>query len=297
MALDAELGFGDGFFNSKIKAYVRNMYVYGCMKKEEFLDSNNIFQDTRNRIERMGWIGLADGEEKTGRRWTVNTSAQRGGEIKTGIQRLDIETGDSRLLSRNPLHICYRYYGSKGGDALFFLMVILGAALTREKNDAGFESPGREKVQYQPGCFLRGMTEEDVLALAVPGQQSALTDEEQQAQSRKGKNKQAQNERRRINEKLSRDFKLTGLMRFRNLGGSNLLELSDHTLRNLLDSLTAGPQNPSAGLDTAFLSAVSFFAQTGPFSSIGGIILDRLAPEERKKAARHFRAAKQKVGV
>ena len=134
--LITEYGLGDGFFNSRIKSYYRNMYVYGCLTESDLFDSNSIYKDSHARMERIGWLGLIDWDDETKNkhRWRLSESREK-------TKRLD--TDDSRMLSRNPTHIFYRFFRATGPDALFFLTVLLNAVCIREDNDNGVESPGR----------------------------------------------------------------------------------------------------------------------------------------------------------
>ena len=238
-----ELSVGSNFFNEKFKDYLRNYYVYGYIPQADFPGSKRTYHDDALRFEHIGMLPLT--ENGPDPRWRM--------EGKTSCMHMVTE--DSRLLSRNPVHVFYTLCQTEETDALFFLSVLLKAARCRE--DYG------------------EMLIEDAMECTDPGwaeQWRALCARGSSQEKKQFRDKTQAVTRRRMQE----EFGSTGLLQVQQRGNNNLWTLPELTLDALLESIPREEQQN-------FLTGLDFFMKLGPFGEIGEMLLSRLPGERRQE--------------
>ena len=71
-----DLSISNTFFNEKFRDYIRNFYVYGCIRDSEFPGSLRTYHDDFLRIEHIGHIPMPDWDSQQDLRWRMEGSSR-----------------------------------------------------------------------------------------------------------------------------------------------------------------------------------------------------------------------------
>ena len=258
-----DLSISNSFFNEKFKDYVRNFYVYGCIPDSDFPGSSRTYHDDFMRIEHIGQIPLSADSKSWNPRWRMEGNSKC----------LRLVTADSRNLHRNPIHIFYRLHEAKETEALFFLIVMLLAARSRDTAD------DLKIDQIMSWTDPKWRKEWETLCEENAQKHGAYSNKERERRKKEAsKLKKAFRDKTQagIRKRMIQEFGTTGILDYDSVGNNNIWSLGELTMQSLLNSVS----NEEA---EELVAAIDFFMRLGPFGEIGDMLLSRIEPESLKK--------------
>ena len=238
-----ELSIGNNFFNEKFKDYLRNFYVYGYIPQSAFPGSKRTYHNDAMRFEHIGLMPL-----------TANSADPRW-RMEGKTKCMQMVTEDSCVLRRNPVHVLYTLCEAEETDALFFLSVLLKAAVRRKE----YGETLIEDVMDSTDPAWREQW--DVLCNTGSAEKRKQFRDKTQAVARR---------------RMQQEFGTTGLLHVQPRGNNNVWTLPELTMEALLNHITEGERH-------TFLTGIDFFMKLGPFGEIGEMLLSRLPESDRRE--------------